>query len=83
MISARSAKSGVLLILAQMAVLELGNFAGQALQECGPAPSEPVPVRCVALALQSGLQVKQAFARFHQGQQLLVRGIVRLALAPR
>jgi len=31
------------------------------------------------LALQSRLKIKQTFARLHQRQQLLVRGIVPLA----
>ena len=78
MISARSANSGVLLIWAAIAP-RAWQFRRPGPSRCGHAPSEPVPARMLALALQPYLEVNQSFARFHQRRQLLARGIVRLS----
>jgi hypothetical protein len=59
--------------------LELGSFGGQALQDAGMRFLDWSRCSMLVLALQSRLEFEQIFARFHQCQQLLVRGIVDLA----
>lgn len=70
MISARSAKSGVDLILVEMAASSLA-ISGQALQDAGMRFLSQSWRGMFALANQAHLGIYQIQARFHQALQLL------------